>query len=68
MAGDFLELWGFSSAVEKPFNLKFSEYVSVSLPAKDWKTCLDSSAFMLSVFLKVWSILKPPFFGWLVVF
>lgn len=44
MEGDFLGL-GFFSGLwrKKNYYLEFSNYISISLAAKEWKTCLDSS-------------------------
>lgn len=43
MGGRFLGLWVFSVLWKKTFNLEFSEYISISLAAEEWKICLDSS-------------------------
>lgn len=37
MGGDFVGLCVFFSAIEKTFNLEFSEYISISLAAEEWK-------------------------------
>lgn len=52
MPRDFLQLWVLFNAMgKKPltFSQEFSEYISISLAEKEWKTCLDLSLYTFTL-------------------
>lgn len=51
MTRDFLQLWFFSVLWKKAltFNLEFSAYISISLAAKEWKTCSNLSLYTFTL-------------------